>query len=238
MYQLVYPTFPACLRHSDAVHHPKTITSLGVLHNHVATDAVTAVHRYLLSVFRKKRLLNTEARAQYITGLFRSDDDHPIIWREYVEGNIQNHPEISGYKTTRRGIFQLDPILETLLGYYSSSGIKEDPPTEDPGPGNRPLGILALATAAVERAYKMYATGDFIESKQRFDAEFYNPRTARYMDYIANDLGEKQWDSIFGALSAFSKQTKKEEAVQNGAPEGPQERVPLPLSDPPSPCNN
>ncbi|KAF9642059.1 hypothetical protein BDM02DRAFT_3194001 [Thelephora ganbajun] len=167
MYQLIYLTFPACLWHSDAVHHPKTITSLGVLCNRVATDAVTA-----------KRLLNTKARAQYIAGLFRSDDDHPIIWQEYVEGNIQNHPEISGYKMTRCGVFQSDPILETLLGYYSSSGIKEDPPTEDPGPGNRPLGILALATAMVECAYKMYATRDFIESKQRFDAEFYNPRTA------------------------------------------------------------
>ena len=50
---------------------------------------------------------------------------------------------------TRRGVFQSDPILETLLSYYSSSGIKEDPPSEDPGPNDRPLGILALVTAAV-----------------------------------------------------------------------------------------
>ena len=50
---------------------------------------------------------------------------------------------------TRHGLFQSDPILETLLGYYMSSGIKEDPPTEDPGPGNRPVGILALVTAVV-----------------------------------------------------------------------------------------
>ena len=50
---------------------------------------------------------------------------------------------------TRRGLFQSDPILKTLLGYYSLFGIKEDPPTEDPGLGNRPLGILALVSAAV-----------------------------------------------------------------------------------------
>lgn len=57
----------------------------------------------------------------------------------------------SEYSTqTRRGVFQSEPILETLLLYYTSSwGIMEDPPTEDPGVGNRPLGILALVTAAV-----------------------------------------------------------------------------------------
>ena len=83
----------------------------------------------------------------------------------------------------------------------------------------------------------MYITGDFIESHQRFEADLYGSRTARYMDYISIDLGEKQWNSIFGALSAFSKQVKREEAVQSWAPE-PRERVPLPSSDPPSPCNN
>ena len=49
----------------------------------------------------------------------------------------------------RRGVFQSDPILETLLSYYSSSGIMEPPPSEDPGPGNRPAGVLALVTAAI-----------------------------------------------------------------------------------------
>jgi len=39
-------------------------------------------------------------------------------------------------KQTRRGVFQSDPILETLLSYYSSSSIMEEIPTEDPGPGN------------------------------------------------------------------------------------------------------
>jgi len=40
------------------------------------------------------------------------------------------------FTQTRRGVFQLDPILETFLTYYSSSGIMELLPTEDPGPGN------------------------------------------------------------------------------------------------------
>lgn len=95
-----------------------------------------------------------------------------------------------------------------------------------------------LSLGQVERAYKMYATGDFIESGQRFDAELCGSRTARYMDYIALDLGERQWNSIFGALSAFSKQVKKEEAMKNGVPQGRHERIPLPPSDPPSPRND
>ena len=58
-------------------------------------------------------------------------------------------PPLNTYTQTRRGVFQSDPILETLLSYYSSSGIMEPFPTEDPGSGNRPLGVLALVAAAV-----------------------------------------------------------------------------------------
>jgi hypothetical protein len=111
----------------------------------------------------------------------------------------------------------------------------EPPPSEDPGPGNRPSGVLALVTAAVERAYKTYLTGDFIEPTQQFNAEFWGSRTTRYMDYITNDLSERHWNSIFAALSMFAIRTSREEAVRNSAPEGPHERVPLPPSDPPSP---
>lgn len=182
MYQIVYPIFPARIRHSDAVFNPvsnsspailsnldvihQTTTSLAGLRNNLASTAIAAVQRHVVSVFRKKRLETIEGRVNYIAQLFKSKNDDPIIWREYVEGNIQNHPEVGGYKTvcfhlhpllssakrlrqTRRGAFQSDPILETLLSYYASSGIMEPPPHEDPGVGNRPLGILALTAAAV-----------------------------------------------------------------------------------------
>ena len=36
-----------------------------------------------------------------------------------------------------------------MLVYYSSSGIMESLPTEDPGEGNQPIGALAMVTAAV-----------------------------------------------------------------------------------------
>lgn len=144
------------------------ITALGVLRNNLAGAAILAIHRHLPRVFRNKNLQTIEARASYIARLFSKEDDDPIIWREYTEGDIQNHPEIGGYKTvcqthsryyfvllpehfiqTRRGVFQSDPILETFLSYYSSAGVMEPPPSEDPGPGGRPSAILALAAAAV-----------------------------------------------------------------------------------------
>ena len=66
-----------------------------------------------------------------------------------MQYSIHSAPSPLSITQIRRGLFQSDPILETFLVYYSSFGVKEDPPTEDPGPGNRPLGILALVTAAV-----------------------------------------------------------------------------------------
>ena len=81
----------------------------------------------------------------------------------------------------------------------------------------------------------MYATGDFIEPTHQFNSEFWGPRTIRYMDYITNDLSDKHWNSIFIALSVFAIRASSEEAVHNGAPEEPSERIPLPPSDPPSP---
>lgn len=133
----------------------------------------------------------------------------------------------------------------------------EPPPDEDPGVGDRPLGALALVAAAVrsiqalpvprsqqliryqvERAYKMYTSGDFIVSGQPFNADSWGPATAKFMDYIAIDLKEKHWHSLFIALSSFSARAAREEALYNGVPVEADERVPLPPSDPPSPpCN-
>ena len=75
------------------------MSALGVLRNHIASAAIPAVSQHLGNVFRKKKLDTVEARAKYVDELFKPKDDHPILWREYSEGNIQNHPEIGGYKT-------------------------------------------------------------------------------------------------------------------------------------------
>ena len=81
----------------------------------------------------------------------------------------------------------------------------------------------------------MYNTGDFIESTEWFDAKSCGNDTVKYMEYIANDLGERQWNSIFGSLSAFSTRCAKEQATKNSVSEEPHRRIPLPPSDPPSP---
>ena len=67
----------------------------------------------------------------------------------------------------------------------------------------------------------MYITSDFIESNEWFDAKSCGNDTVKYMEYIANDLGERHWNSIFGSLSVFSKRSMKEQAVKNSAPEEP-----------------
>jgi hypothetical protein len=55
------------------------------------------------------------------------------------------------------------------------------------------------------------------------------------MEYITNDLVERHWDGLFRALAAMSVKIAREVAAETGAPQVPQERVPLPHSDPPSP---
>lgn len=67
-----------------------------------------------------------------------------------MQGHSPHHLLLSdSVLQTRRGTFQSEPILETMLVYYSSSGIMESPPTKDPGEGSRPIGALAMVTAAV-----------------------------------------------------------------------------------------
>ena len=77
----------------------QTTTSLGVARNRIGTAAVLAVKRHLAIVFRQKRLHTLDARAQFVSGKFKSDDDHPFIWNQYTVGDIPNHPETGGYQT-------------------------------------------------------------------------------------------------------------------------------------------
>jgi hypothetical protein len=81
----------------------------------------------------------------------------------------------------------------------------------------------------------MYSTGDFIATNQQFSSDLWGPTMEKFMDYLVKDLAEKHWNSIFSALTFFSARLTKEEAVHSHDPEEMDERVPLPLSDPPSP---
>ena len=77
----------------------KTISALSVLRNHLATAATESIKWYLPAVYRKKKITTVTARTDYLIKLFpKSDTEHPIIWWEYVVGDIQNHAEVGGYK--------------------------------------------------------------------------------------------------------------------------------------------
>ena len=79
----------------------QTLTALGVVRNRIGTAAIFAVQRHLSNIFHKKQLRTLNARARFVSEQFKSDDDHPIIWRQFEVGNIANHPETGGYQTVR-----------------------------------------------------------------------------------------------------------------------------------------
>jgi hypothetical protein len=81
----------------------------------------------------------------------------------------------------------------------------------------------------------MWITGEFLKSAEKFSPG--GPRTLHYLNYTIHDLGEKQWNGIFGALASFLKRAEKEHARKNCKPE-PCERIRLPDSDPPSPTRD
>ena len=80
------------------------VTSLGVVHNHIGTAAVFVVQSYLANMFQQKRLQTLDARAEFISKKFKSNDDHPFIWCQYMVGDIANHPETGGYQTVCAGL--------------------------------------------------------------------------------------------------------------------------------------
>jgi hypothetical protein len=80
----------------------QTVTALAVIRNCIWTAAVKAVQCYLLNVFRQKQLKMLDARAKFISEQFKSKDDHPFIWCQYVVGNIKAHAKVGGYETVCR----------------------------------------------------------------------------------------------------------------------------------------
>ena len=70
-----------------------------MVHNRIGTAALYAVQHYLASVFRQKQLKTLDARAKLVSSQFKSEDDHPFIWRQYTVSELPNHPETGGYQT-------------------------------------------------------------------------------------------------------------------------------------------
>ena len=53
------------------------------------------------------------------------------------------------HRQKRRGRFQSIPVLRAFSVYWSAYGIRKPIAPSDPGVGNRPVGALAMAAAAV-----------------------------------------------------------------------------------------
>lgn len=142
----------------------QTIRDLGVLRSQIGQGAVRAISNHLPGQYSKRQFDSKTARAAYIQALI-SDKQYPFIWETFRPGNLP----VGGAKLyyddvrpmpsvlfqslisfqKRRGRFQLVPILRAFSVYWTAYGIHTPISPLDPGPGNRPIGALAMAAVAV-----------------------------------------------------------------------------------------
>ncbi|KAG1844250.1 hypothetical protein C8R48DRAFT_678462 [Suillus tomentosus] len=75
-----------------------------------------------------------------------------------------------------------------------------------------PKGALAIATAAVERAWKMWSTGTYVKPKRAAHSQFaeglWNDRTALVMESL-DKASRRKWKKIFKGAKAFIDAHKK-----------------------------
>lgn len=147
----------------------QTIRDIGVFRYQLGQEAIKAVNEHLASQYNKRQLDSKAARAAYIQTLI-SDKQYPFIWECFRPGSIPiggaklyyddvsethniNFPPASLlHHQKRRGRFQSIPILRAFSVYWTAYGIHAPVPPSDPGAGNRPIGTLAMAAAAVSAA--------------------------------------------------------------------------------------
>ena len=164
-----------------------------------------------------------------------------ISWHIYTEPTCQK----------RHGAFQSIPVLRAFLVFYTSYGLHEQIPAMDPGVGNRPIGALALAAAAVrhspqlslsqiqpdftqvKRGYTLHSTGDYVLAGNEFSATNWLLSTNSFVLKL-NLLSSDNWTNIFTALRRLCDADAHAAKIEVGAAE-PEECEPLLPDDPPSP---
>lgn len=169
----VYPTHRIRLHSDDAAVIP-TLRDLGVLRNQIGNEGLTAVIEYLPSQYTKRMLGSKDTRAKYIETIL-ADPQRPFIWEYFRPGTIPLARENAYYDQKRRGPFQSEPVLRAFSVYFTAHGIQAEIPSDDPGDGIRPIGALALAATAVERAYRMHLTGDYVSNGSDFSTSNWLP---------------------------------------------------------------
>ena len=149
----------------------------------------------------------------------------------------------------RRGAFQSIPVLRAFSVFYTSYGISGQIPTGDPGVGNRPIGVLAIAAAAVchptsmpvfqthsvtqvERGYYLHRTGDYVRIGNDFSASNWLRSTNTFVHKIKT-LTSENWTGIFDALHRLRDADTQTARIKVGAVVQ-EEHEPLLPDDPPS----
>ena len=157
------------------LHHPffegrlpnesQTIRDLSVLRCNMGKEAVTAVNEHVRGQYDKRQLNSKSARATYIQTTLLNKQ-YPYIWKTFWPGNMPvgadklQYDDVSSicdfifhlpnpHRQKRRGRFQSAPVLRAFSVYWSAHGIRQPITPSDPGKGNRPIGALAMAAAAV-----------------------------------------------------------------------------------------
>lgn len=207
----------------------------------------------------------------YIRTLVSDHKQYPYIWECFRPGNVpvgsaklyyDDVSETLSEKFTpvsllhcqkRHGRFQSFPVLKAFSVYWSTYGIRTAVVPSDPGEGNRPIGALAMAAAAVslatsvhlstlvsdiqqvERAYQMHQTGDFVQLPNDFSMTNWNQSTRAFLNIIENDLTDNDWNEIFESLYKFSKSQARSARAKVGAPTDEPVHEPLLPADPRTP---
>ena len=208
------------------------------------------------------------ARSKYILKLLDSKQ-YPYIWGSFRPGTIQiprgeetYYDEVSYNLISwriytestcqrRRGAFQSISVPRVFLVFYTSYGLHEPIPAMDPRVGNRPIGTLVLAAAAVhhhlwlllsqihpdftqvKHGYTLHSTGDYVLAGNDFSATNWLLSTNTFIQKLKL-LSSDDWTGIFAALQRLCDANTHAAKIEVGATE-PEEHEPLLPDDPPSP---
>ncbi|KAG1732305.1 hypothetical protein EDB19DRAFT_1291794 [Suillus lakei] len=188
---------------NDPVYHLLLQRTCGY-RNEFAKRGETAVAGYLDSI----GLENPDEIAQYIDFLvpsvskIRGDEEtarcYPFMWEE--ARNIMNEDgRIERIET--KGAFCSRPISDALASYLE---IRECIPQAWRQTDN-PRGALVLATAAVERALRMYSTGIYVKPsslESRFSQKHWGVRTEEVMISVKKTTS-RGWKKIIKAAIPY-----------------------------------
>ncbi|KAI9069060.1 hypothetical protein FKP32DRAFT_1671709 [Trametes sanguinea] len=151
--------------------------------NEVANKAVEVVCHFM----RSRRFKNApEARKEWVEWALSDERRYPF---RYGEVTIT-----AGGQQKRSGIYQGKLIVKTLAYHIKRIQMRADQIRD------HPCNALALATTAVERAIRMWESGEFTppaprSEESKFSDKLWGPIAHDYLQSIIN-LGDTQWEKI------------------------------------------